>query len=162
MIRKMHDAEQIRQSIDEFRAAKFTGRLEELIPLLQYYQEAHGYISLQGVEDIAGFLGISEARVYTVASFYAQFRFQKPGENHVCVCLGTACHVQGGVELAREVQEALNIQNGETTPNGRFDFKEVACLGCCAQAAVVEVNGKIYARMNREKLRKVLEEHQHA
>ena len=48
---------------------------------------------------------------------------------------------------------------GETTPDGRFDFEEVACLGCCAQAAVVEVNGKIYAKMTPDKLRKVLEEH---
>lgn len=147
---------------DEFKAANFRGDLEELIPILQYYQETYGYISPEGVESIASFLGISEARVYTVASFYAQFRFQKPGENHICVCLGTACHVQGGVELSREVQESLNIQNGETTPDGKYDFKEVACLGCCAQAAVVEVNGMVYAKMNREKLRRVLEEHQNA
>jgi NADH-quinone oxidoreductase subunit E len=147
---------------DEFLAANFKGDLEELIPILQFYQESHGHISSQCVEDIANFLGISEARVYTVASFYAQFRFKKPGENHVCVCLGTACHVQGGVDLTREVQKYLQIQNGETTQDGKFDFKEVACLGCCAQAAVVEVNGKIYAKMNREKLRKVLEEHQDA
>jgi NADH:ubiquinone oxidoreductase subunit E len=66
------------------------------------------------------------------------------------------------VELSREVQESLNIQNGETTPDGKYDFKEVACLGCCAQAAVVEVNGMVYAKMNREKLRRVLEEHQNA
>ncbi|HPC05553.1 MAG TPA: NAD(P)H-dependent oxidoreductase subunit E [Anaerolineaceae bacterium] len=154
--------ERLIQSRDEFWAAGFTGNLEELIPLLQYYQETHGYISPEGVEAIAGFLGISEARVYTVASFYAQFRFKKPGVNHVCVCLGTACHVQGGVELASEVHEHFHIRNGETTSDGQFDFKEVACLGCCAQAAVVEVNGKIYAKMNRDKLRKVLKEHQHA
>ncbi len=150
------------QREDEFIAANFTGVQEELIPLLQFYQEKYGYISSEGVEDIARFLGISEARVYTVASFYAQFRFQKPGINHVCVCLGTACHVQGGVDLSREVHEVLKIRSGETTPDGKFDFKEVACLGCCAQAAVVEVNGKIYAKMNREKLRKMLEEHQDA
>jgi len=154
--------ERLVQRGDEFRTAGFTGKLEELIPLLQYYQETHGFISSEGVEAIAGFLGISEARVYTVASFYAQFRFQKPGENHVCVCLGTACHVQGGVDLANEVHELLHIRKSETTPDGQFDFKEVACLGCCAQAAVVEVNGKIYAKMNREKLRKLLKEHQHA
>lgn len=152
----------VEKSGEEFRSAKFKGHLEELIPLLQYYQKTHEYISSEGVESIARFLSISEAQVYTVASFYAQFRFHKPGKNHVCVCLGTACHVQGGVELSNEVQDTLKIHNGQTTPDGQFDFKEVACLGCCAQAAVVEVNGKIYAKMNREKLRKVLKEHKDA
>lgn len=144
-------------TVDEFVAADFTGNPEELIPLLQYYQKTYGYISPQGAEQIALFLGISPARVFTVASFFAQFRFNKPGENHIRVCLGTACHVQGGSELSDEVQQHLHIHPGETMPDGHFDFEEVACLGCCAQAAVVQVNDKIYAKMSRSKLRKVLE-----
>jgi NADH:ubiquinone oxidoreductase subunit E len=147
---------------DEFIAAGFSGNPEELIPLLQYYQKTYGYISLRGAEEIALFLGISAAKVFTVASFFAQFHFQKPGENHIRVCLGTACHVQGGDELSQEVQDHLHIHSGETMADGHFDFEEVACLGCCAQAAVVEVNGKVYAKMSREKLRKVLETHVNA
>ncbi|MHC1783761.1 MAG: NAD(P)H-dependent oxidoreductase subunit E [Anaerolineaceae bacterium] len=144
---------------DEFILEGFSGHPDELIPLLQLIQKKDGYISIAGVRRIANFLGISETQVYAVASFYTQFRFHKPGENHVRVCLGTACHVQGGAELSLEIQGILGIHPRETTPDGRFDFEEVACLGCCAQAAVVEVNGKIYAKMNREKLRRVLEEH---
>lgn len=147
---------------DEFTLAGFIGSPEELIPLLQYYQKTYGYISLSGAEKMAEFLGISVAKVFTVASFFAQFRFHKPGENHVRVCLGTACHVQGGDELSQEVQDHLKIHSGETTPDGHFDFEEVACLGCCAQAAVVEMNGKIYAKMSRDKMRKVLEHHDKA
>ena len=148
---------------DEFIAAGFTGSgPEELIPLLQYYQKTYGYISPPGAEKMARFLGISVAKVFTVASFFTQFRFHKPGENHVRVCLGTACHVQGGDELSQEVQDHLHIHSGETRPDGRYDFEEVACLGCCAQAAVVEVNGKIYAKMSRDKLRKVLEQYEQA
>ena len=147
---------------DEFVTAGFSGSPEELIPLLQHYQKTHGYISPEGAKEMAAFLGISTAKVFTVASFFSQFRFHKPGENHVGVCLGTACHVQGGDELSQEVQDHLHIHSGETMPDGRFDFEEVACLGCCAQAAVVELNGKIYAKMSRDKLRKVLEPHVHA
>jgi len=146
-------------SAEEFTAAGFTGSPDELIPLLQYVQKKNEYISPRDAAEIACFLGIAEAQVFTVASFYAQFRFHKPGKNHVCVCLGTACHVQNGRELSRAVQELLHVHAGETTPDGRFDFEEVACLGCCAQAAVVEVNGKIYARMTRDELRAVLEDH---
>jgi NADH-quinone oxidoreductase subunit E len=144
---------------EAYNAAGFRGDAEELIPLLQFLQKKDGYISQAGADEIARFLGISAAQVFTVASFYAQFRFHKPGENHVRVCLGTACHVQGGGELSREAQELLLVHSGETTPDGRFDLEEVACLGCCAQAAVVEVNGKIYAKMSRDELRKVLGEH---
>lgn len=149
----------IENNRDYFTEAGFTGDPGELISMLQFTQNENGYISPEGVRKIALFLGIAEAQVYAVASFYAQFRFTKPGENHVRVCLGTACHVQGGNDLAREVKELLGIQARETTPDGRFDFDEVACLGCCAQAAVVEVNGRIHAKMSREKLRELLEEH---
>ncbi len=134
----------------------FTGKPDELIPLLQRYQKTYGYISEEGVRQIAGFLKVSEARVYGVASFYAQFRFEQPGENIIRVCLGTACHVQGGQQLSEEIQKILGIAPGETTPDYRFAFEEVACLGCCAQASVVEINGRIYGKMTPEKLRKVL------
>lgn len=150
------------KGFDEFSAAGFTGDPGELIPLLQFAQKNDGFISPQNAERIARFLGIPAARVYSVASFYAQFRFHRPGKNHVRVCLGTACHVQGGQELSTGIQEILGIRPRETTPDGLYDFEEVACLGCCAQAAVVEVNGKIYARMTRDRLRSLLEEHEPA
>ena len=63
-----------------------------------------------------------------------------------------------GEQLSQEVQNQLGIPPGETTPDGRFDFLEIACLGCCAQAPVVEIDGKIYGKMTPEELRKVLHE----
>lgn len=129
-----------------------------LIPLLQRIQQAEGYISAESVKEIARLLKISENHIYGVASFYSQFRFHKPGRNKLKVCLGTACHVQGGELLAKEVEKQLGIQSGETTPDGNIEYEEVACLGCCAQAAVVEINGLIYARMTSEKLTKRIHE----
>ena len=137
----------------------FSGRPDELISLLQYFQEKDGFISAENVHQIAQFLKISEARIFGVASFYTQFRFDKPGDQTIRVCLGTACHVQDGEQLSREIQNILGIAPGETTPDGRFDFQEVACLGCCAQAPVVEINGKVYGKMSPDQLRKVLHEH---
>jgi len=138
----------------------FSERPEELIPLLQQYQKTYGYISQDGVREIASFLKVSEAHIYGVASFYAQFRFQKPGENIVRVCLGTACHVQGGEQLSTEIQSILGVAPGEVTPDGKYEFQQVACLGCCAQAPLVEINGKIFGKMTPDKLRKVLKEHE--
>lgn len=129
-----------------------------LIPLLQRIQQSEGYISAESVREIARLLKISENHIYGVASFYSQFRFHQPGRNKLKVCLGTACHVQGGELLAKEVEKQLGIQSGETTPDGNIEYEEVACLGCCAQAAVVEINGLIYARMTSEKLAKKINE----
>jgi NADH-quinone oxidoreductase subunit E len=140
--------------------AGFSGKPEELITLLQTTQKKLGYISKESVRQIALFLKLSEAQVFGVASFYSQFRFTKPGENTLRVCQGTACHVQGGEQLTQEAGKVLGIAPGETTPDQKFDFQEVACLGCCAQASVVEINGKIYAKMTPDLLRKVLKDYE--
>ena len=137
----------------------FSGKPGDLIPLLQRIHHQNGFISPEAVHQIAQFLKISEANIYGVASFYSQFRFEKPGKNTIRVCVGTACHVQGGRQLSEEIQKCLGIQPGETTSDQRFDFQEVACLGCCAQASVVELNGKILGKMTPEQLRQVIHEH---
>ncbi len=137
----------------------FDGKPEELISLLQYFQHSYGYISQDNVRQIAHFLRVSEAHIFGVASFYSQFRFTKPGETIIRVCQGTACHVQGSKQLSQEVEKVLGVGPGETTPDQRFDFQEVACLGCCAQASVIEIAGKIYGKMSPDQLRQVLRKH---
>lgn len=129
---------------------------DALVPMLQQIQQTEGYISQEAVRRLAGLLKVSEAHIFGVASFYTQFRFVKPGDTLIRVCLGTACHVQEGAHLSEEIQTLLGIAPGETTPDGRFEFQQVACLGCCAQAPLVEINGKIYGKMTPDKLRTVL------
>lgn len=136
------------------------GEIGDLIPLLQKFQKEKGYISEECVHRIATDLNISENHIYGVASFYSQFRFHHPGRHSVRVCLGTACHVQGGKQLSREIQEHLGIQPGETTADDRFDYEEVACLGCCAQASVVEIDNRIFAKMSPDRLQKTLDEYE--
>jgi NADH:ubiquinone oxidoreductase subunit E len=136
----------------------FSGKPEDLIAMLQQCQNRHGYIAEEDIKQIALLIKVSETQIYAVASFYAQFRFHKPGEKLIRVCLGTACHVQGGEQLSQEVHKQLGVKPGQTTSDSRFDFQEIACLGCCAQAPVVEIDGKIYGKMTPEELRKVLHE----
>ena len=147
---------------DEYRRIfiDFAGEQADLIPLLQSCQKKFGYISKECVQQIAEFLDISENHVFGVASFYSQFNFHEPGINKIRVCLGTACHVQGGKQLSREVQNRLKLRPGETTLDKHYEYHEVACLGCCAQASVVEINGKIYGKMTTDKLVKALENHE--
>jgi NADH:ubiquinone oxidoreductase subunit E len=145
---------------DKLLLTGFSGRKDELISLLQYYQKKDGYISQTRVRQIANFLKISEAQIFGVTSFYTQFRFKKPGDIIIRVCLGTACHVQGGERISVEIQNILGIAPGEISQDGRFELQQVACLGCCAQAPLVEINGKIFGKMNPNKLRKVIKKYE--
>jgi len=119
-----------------------------LIPLLQKAQERDGYISPESVEEIASCLRMTESNVYGVASFYSQFRFTKPGEHSISVCLGTACHVSGGSTLLDTIERELDVRPGECTSDGKFDLNRVACLGCCALAPVVKIDDEIHSKVN--------------
>lgn len=145
----------LKDNVPDFKM--FSRQPQQLIPILQYCQGQSGYISRAVVNQIAEYLGISEAHVYGVASFYTQFRFEKPGEHQVRICLGTACHVQGAELLSEEIQKMVGIAPGEISEDGKIEFHEVACLGCCAQAPVVEMDGRIHGKVTRKKLKKVLE-----
>ena len=140
--------------------ALFPREPQQLIAVLQYIQGRNGYISRETVLQIADYLGLAEAHIYGVASFYTQFRFERPGDHQVRVCMGTACHVQGGKILSEEIQDLLGIHPGEISPDNKYEFHEVACLGCCAQAPVVEIDGRIHGKMSRKKLQKVLKNHE--
>ena len=138
----------------------FKGERGDLIPVLQRVQQKYGYISEESTRMISRFLRISENQVFGVASFYSQFRFAEPGRHSVRVCLGTACHVRGGHALADTLQRQLGIHLGQTTADKRFDTQRVACLGCCALAPVVQVDGDVHSRMTVIRLKHVLEEYE--
>ena len=127
-----------------------------LIPALQLAQQMEGYISPDSVRLVSDHLGLSRSNIYGVASFYSQFKFNPPGRNSIRICLGTACHVQGGDFLLNALKLEIGIGPGQTTSDGRFDLERVACLGCCALAPVMMVNKDIHSRMSVIKLREVL------
>jgi NADH-quinone oxidoreductase subunit E len=124
-----------------------------LIPVLQKVQGELGYLPEEAVTEIAHFLGISRSEIYGVASFYAQFRFEKQGEHTVKVCQGTACHVRGSRRILEAVMQQLGIQPGGTTEDYKFSLERVACFGSCALAPVMVVDKKVYGRMNTTKAR---------
>ena len=100
--------------------SSYDGKEEELIPILQQVQEEFGYLPEQATSEIAKFTGAPESRVYSVATFYTQFRFTPIGRNHVMVCRGTACHVRGAPRILEELENQLGIKEGETTPDMAF------------------------------------------
>jgi NADH-quinone oxidoreductase subunit E len=133
---------------------------DNLIPILQAVQGAYGYLTPETMEGIADYLCISESSLYGVATFYTQFKFSRPGDHNVRVCLGTACHVRGGSRIMDEVSRHLGIQAGETTENYKFSLERVACFGSCALSPVVVVDKKVYGRMNPKKIKNILKEYE--
>jgi NADH-quinone oxidoreductase subunit E len=129
----------------------------DLVPVLQRTQAALGYLSPAAVERIARRLGLTANEVFGVATFYAQFRFTPPGRHRLRVCLGTACHVKGGVQMMETLERRLGVTAGETTEDGEYDLERVACLGCCALAPVFMLDERIYGQMSVLRLQELLD-----
>ncbi len=134
----------------------YQGQKESLIPVLQKVQEELGYLPEEAITEIAYFLRLSRSQIYGVASFYAQFRFERQGEHTVRVCQGTACHVRGGRRILEAVMQQIGIQPGETTEDYQFSLERVACFGSCALAPVMVVDKTVCARMTTPKVRETL------
>ena len=134
----------------------FRGEEGDLIAVLLRIQDKFGYISEDAIKHTAQFLRISENQIFGVTSFYSKFRFTEPGRTSVKVCLGTACHVHGGKFLRDAVGWKLGVTIGQVTDDRRFDFQRVNCLGCCALAPVVQINGRIHAHMTVTGLEEIL------
>ena len=127
-----------------------------LIQILQEVQRAEGFIPREALDSIANHLWLSRSEIFGVASFYSQFKFNPPGRHSIKICLGTACHVQGGDFLLNALHSEIGIAPNETTEDGRFDLERVACLGCCALAPVVMIDETIYSNVSVIKLKETL------
>jgi NADH-quinone oxidoreductase subunit E len=138
--------------------SSYSGTASELIPILQQLQEEFGYLSEEAMSEIAGFVGAPEGRVYSVATFYTQFRFTPIGRNHVMVCRGTACHVKGAPRILEELETQLGIKEGETTPDLEFSLETVACIGACGLAPNMVINKTTYGHLTAEKISDILTE----
>ena len=144
-------AEGLRQELEEFPKEP-----RSLIPILQFIQNRHGYLPRSFMEEIGSYLGLAPSKVYSVASFYAQFRFEPLGDHLVRVCHGTACHVKGAETVTETVESELGIDMGETTEDGEFTMERVACLGCCSLAPAMMVDDTVYGNLTRDKIKNIL------
>ena len=121
---------------------KFSRKRGNLVPILQKVQGRLGYLPREAMLEVAQFLGIPAIDVYSVVTFYNQFRLNPPGRHSIRVCLGTACHMKGGYITLDAWKRRLAIDRGQTTPDREFDLDTVACVGCCVMAPVTVVDGK--------------------
>lgn len=129
-----------------------------LITILQKAQDIYGYLPIDVIYHIAKRTGSTPARVLGVATFYAQFRLQPIGKYLIMLCQGTACHVNGSERIEAAIKQELGIEDGETTADGLFTLKNVACLGCCSLSPVMMINDETYGSLTPDKAITILNE----
>lgn len=129
-----------------------------LIPLLQGTQNIYGYIPRQAFLKLSRETGITLNEMYGVATFYTQFRLNPVGKHIIKVCHGTACHVQDADTITDALQDALKVEDGETTDDNLFTLESVACLGCCSLAPVMMIDDNTYGKLTGKQAVKIVKE----
>lgn len=143
-------------SIAEKIIQKYIDIPGNLMPVLQGVQDEYGYIPSVALDYIAERLNVYPAQIYGVLTFYAQFHLKPRGKYIVRVCMGTACHVLGAERIKESFFERLGIGHAETSPDRRFTFELVACLGACGMAPLAMVNDETYGKMTVQRVDEVV------
>jgi NADH-quinone oxidoreductase subunit E len=132
----------------------FERRPQALIAMLQSVQEHLGYLPPEALGTVARHARVPRSRVYGVASFYSQFRFNPVGRQRVAVCRGTACHVGGARMILEEIERTLGIAEGQTSEDMEYSLETVACIGCCGLSPCMTVNDEVSAKLTPKKVRR--------
>jgi NADH-quinone oxidoreductase subunit E len=151
-----------RDEINEIdaEARRYPKREAVCIDALKIVQRHRGWVSDESVRDIAGHLGMSFTDVDSVATFY-NLIFRKPVGRHVImICDSVSCWITGHDRMRKHLQERLEIELGETTPDNRFTLLPIVCLGCCDHAPAMMVDSDLHADLDPEKIDKELEKYQ--
>lgn len=147
------DLKLIEPVLDEYAGVKGS-----LITILQHTQDIYGYLPKEAIIKISEATGIAESEIMGVGTFYTQFRFQPVGKYLIMLCQGTACHVNSSELILQTIKDELGIDDGETTDDGLFSLKCVACLGCCSLSPVMMINDNTYGSLTPDKTKKILKE----
>ncbi|HPQ44249.1 MAG TPA: NAD(P)H-dependent oxidoreductase subunit E [Syntrophales bacterium] len=129
-----------------------------LIAILEEIQKEYTYLPETVLKLVAKETGQSLRDIYGVATFYKAFSLTPKGKHCVSVCLGTACHVRGGQQIANEFSQQLGISPGETSPDREFTLETVNCLGACALGPVVMVDGHYFPHVTKGRVREIISE----
>ncbi|MDE5604287.1 MAG: NADH-quinone oxidoreductase subunit NuoE [Eubacterium sp.] len=150
---KKIDIELISPILDELADVKGS-----LITILQKTQDIYGYLPKEAICRISERTGIAESEIMGVATFYTQFRLTPVGKYLIMLCQGTACHVNSSELILQTIKDELGIDDGETTEDGLFSLKCVACLGCCSLSPVMMINDDTYGSLTPDKTKQILKE----
>ena len=138
---------------------RYAAQTTPLILILSDIQKEYGYIPLEVQEIVSARTGIPVAEIYGVVTFYALFSMEPKGKYVIGCCLGTACYVKGSQRIVDQFADILGIQPGQTTKDGLFTLDALRCIGACAAAPAVVINGKIHARVEPNQVSGIIAEY---
>ena len=140
--------------------AQHKGEEGATMRVLQGAQEIYGYLPLEVQKRIAIGLDVSVAEVFGISTFYSQFALNPKGEVAIAICLGTACYVKGSGDIFNKVKEIIGVEEGSTSPDGKFSLDATRCIGACGLAPVLTVNGEVYGRLTVDDVDSILAKYQ--
>ena len=129
-----------------------------LMMILSDIQKEYGYIPLEVQELVSDLTGIPVSEIYGVVTFYSFFSLTPKGKYVIGVCLGTACYVKGSQLVLDKFEELLHIKPGETSEDGLFTLDALRCVGACAIAPAVSINGKVYPMVQVSQVSQIIED----
>ena len=124
--------------------ARYDGDPGMLIPMMQDIQAENGYLPAEDLRRLANRLALPLTRIYGVATFYSSFHLAPRGQHEVTLCMGTVCYLKGAGKISDTICEQFQVEPGGTTGDRLFTFQPVNCVGACALAPVMVVDGKYY------------------
>ena len=131
----------IQHIVEKIITENGTGK-NTLIPILQAIQAEFNYLPTEALERVCELTEITQSQITGVSTFYSQFRHTPAGKHTIKVCVGTACHVKGAVQVYDAFKRHLKLEgNNDTDADGIYTLEQVACLGCCTLAPVVQIDG---------------------
>lgn len=134
-------------------------RPERLLAILQEIQQVYRYLPEEVLQYVATGMGLTPARVFGVATFYENFSLEPKGKYVIRCCDGTACHVHSSDAILTAIRERLGLREGQkTTDDLMFTLETVACLGACASAPVVTINGTVYGQATPEQIVSIIDD----
>lgn len=142
--------------VDEI-VSRYPDPKSALLPVLWEIQKEKGCVDLDAERWVAGRLGVSDAHVHGVVTFYTMFKQQPSGTYHIQICTTLSCMLRGSDELLRHLEKKLGIKAGETTPDGKFSIVRVECLGACGYAPMFQLNDDYHENLSLEKVDRLLE-----
>ncbi len=136
---------------------RYDAEVGMLIPMMQDLQAECGYLPADQLRRLAKRVDVPLSRVYAVATFYASFRLAPKGLHEVTLCVGTVCYLKGAGHISEMICQEFQVEAGGTTPDGLFSFQPVNCVGACALAPVMIVDGEYHDGVTRGAAREILQ-----
>jgi NADH-quinone oxidoreductase subunit E len=148
------------ENLTESIIKKYNYQKSSIIQMMVDIQNEYNYLPRENLDFISKHLKIPLSKIYSIATFYAAFSLIPRGKHLITVCQGTACFVRGVSDVLNRIEDRLGIKAGQTTEDEMFTLETVNCLGACALAPIVVVDGEYYGQTSVQKVDSILDKYQ--